>query len=126
MSESRKRSVAARLARLAAAEREARIVGRVAMLRLEHHDNGADLDAAIEVDGILVGQADAARRDRGADIFRLVGAVNAEQRVLAAGVEIHRAGAHRIVRTRCHESWNAETRDFARGRMPSRPLGLAA
>ena len=96
------------------------------MMRFEHHDDGADLDAVIEIDRVLVGHADAARRDRGADIFRLVGAVDAEQRVLAARVEIHRARAHRIVGARRHEGRNAETLDLALGRMPGRPLGHAA
>ncbi len=53
-----------------------------------------DLDPVVEVDHVLVGHADAARRDRLSDIFRLVGAVDAEQRVLAALVEIDAARAH--------------------------------
>jgi hypothetical protein len=51
------------------------------VLRFQHHYDGADADAIIEIDDVLVGHADAARGDRRADIFRLVGAVNAEQRV---------------------------------------------
>jgi hypothetical protein len=96
------------------------------MLRLQHHHNGADADAIIEIDDVFVGHADAARGDRRADIFRLVGAVDPEQRVLAAGVEIQRTRAHRIVGTGRHIGGNAEPRDFALGRMPGRPLGLAA
>ena len=99
---------------------------RVAVLRLEHHDDGADLHPAIEIDHVLVGHADAAGGNRRADIFRLVGAVNPEQRVLAARIEIERARTHRIVRARRHEGRNAEPLDFALGRMPGRPLGHAA
>src|SRR5215470_10499715 len=96
LSTSRRGSVAAGLTVTAALQREARVIRGVAVLRLEDDHDGADLDAVVEVDRVLIGEADAARRDRGADIFRLVGAVDAEQRVLAARVEIHRARAHRI------------------------------
>jgi len=78
------------------------VVGRVTLLRIKHHHDRALLGAAVEIDNILVGQADAARRDRCADIFRLVGAVNAEQGVAVALIEIERAGAERIVRTAGH------------------------
>ena len=96
------------------------------MMRLEHHDDGAHLHPVIQIDHVLVGHPDAAGGDRRADIFRLVGAVNPEQGVLAAGVEIQRARTHRIVRSRRHEGRNAEPLDFALGRMPGRPLGHAA
>ena len=82
----------------AALQRHLRIERRVAVLRLEHHHDRTETDAVVEIDHVLVGHADAARRNRRADIFRLVGAVNPEQRVLAAGVEVERARAHRIVR----------------------------
>ena len=95
------------------------------MLRLQHHHDGTQADAVIEIDHVLVGHADAARRNRRADIFRLVGAVNPEQRVLAAGVEIERARAHRIVRPGATKFGTPE-REISRGRMPGRPLGLAA
>ena len=49
----------------------------------EHDDNCADPDPIVEVDDILIGHADAARRDGSADIFGLVGAVNTVPCVLA-------------------------------------------
>src|SRR6185437_173028 len=87
---------------------------------------GAGLDPLIEIDDVLVSHADAARGDRLADIFRLVGAVDAVERVLVALEQIHRARAHRIVRAGADE-----VRDFHalldfRGRGPRRPLFLAA
>ena len=81
---------------------------------------------SIQIDHVLIGHADAAGRDRCADIFRLVGAVNSEQRVLAAGIEVKRPGTHRIIGTGRHEFRYAEPRDFPRGRMPGRPFGFAA
>ncbi len=86
----------------------------------------AHLHPAIEVDHVLVGQPDAAGGNRRADIFRLVGAVNPEQRVLAARIKIERARTHRIVRPRRHEGRNPEPCDFTLGRMPGRPFGHAA
>ena len=67
------------------------------MLRLQHHHRRVRLDAIVEVDDVLVEHADAARRDRRADIFRLVGAVDAEQRILVTLIEIQGACAERIV-----------------------------
>src|SRR5205085_2814847 len=64
--------------------------------------------------------------NRRADVFRLVGAVNPEQRVLAARIEIQRARTHRIIGPRRNEFWYAEPRDFAWRRVPGRPLGHAA
>jgi len=49
----------------------------------EHDDNCADLDPIVEVDDVLIGHADAARRDGSANIFGLVGAVNTVPCVLA-------------------------------------------
>src|SRR6476620_4073553 len=59
---------------------------------------GADRNAVVEIGHIRVGQAEAARRHRGADGLRLVGAVNAIDR----GAEIHGAGAERIARPAGH------------------------
>src|SRR5262245_17663872 len=64
--------------------RHAAAPGRVALLRRQHHDDRAHLHAAVEVDHILIGHADAAGGDGLPDIFGLVGAMDAEQRVLAA------------------------------------------
>ena len=62
-----------------------------------------------------------------ADIFRLVGAVNAEQRVLVALEEIEAARAQRIVRAAVDEVRNvAEPLLDVGGRRPGRPLFLAA
>ena len=60
-------------------EGHARIGRRVALARLDHDHRRAKLDAVVEVDDVLIGEADTARRDRMTDIFRLVGAVNTEQ-----------------------------------------------
>ena len=65
---------------------------------VEHDHNGAHLDPVVEVDHVLIGHADAARRNRLADIFRLVRAMDTEQRVAAALMQIQRARAERIVR----------------------------
>src|SRR4051812_13437879 len=87
-----------------------RIVGRVAVLGIEHDDDRADLDPGVEVDDVLIGHADAARGNRRADIFRLVGAVDAEHGVAAALEEIERARAERIVDAawhRCRQTFDA-------------------
>jgi hypothetical protein len=50
------------------------------------YDHGrADANPAVEIDHVLIGQADAARRDRLSDRVRLVRAVNA----IEARAEIH-------------------------------------
>src|SRR5262245_62008518 len=50
----------------------------VAMLRVgQDHDLGADADAAVEIDYVVIGHADAATRHALADGGRIVGAVNA-------------------------------------------------
>src|SRR5690242_16186853 len=56
----------------------------------------ADRNAIVEIDDVLVEQADAARRHRMPDALRLVGAVQAEIGVVAVAIEIERAGAERI------------------------------
>jgi hypothetical protein len=48
--------------------------------KLDHHDPRADIDAAVEVDHVLIAHPDAARRDVGADGPGFVGAVDAIQR----------------------------------------------
>src|SRR5215471_3791520 len=53
----------------------------------QHHHSRAHLHPAVEIDHVLVGHPDAARGNRLSDIFGLVGAVDAIQRVLAASVE---------------------------------------
>ena len=54
----------------------------------QHHHSHADLHSAVEIDHILIGQPDAAGGNRLADIFRLVGAVDAIQRILPASVKV--------------------------------------
>src|SRR5262245_20011518 len=67
--------------------------------RRKYHDRGANFHLVVEIDRVLVGHADAPRRDRAADIFRLIGAMDPIQRVLVALVEIQRSRAHRIMGT---------------------------
>src|SRR4051812_32545934 len=68
-------------------------------IRGSQHDHpGADIDAAVEVDDVLIAHADAARGYVGADRPGLVGAVDAIER----GAEIHRARPERILRTAFH------------------------
>src|SRR4029453_16248292 len=66
----------------------------------QHHHPGADIDAAEQVDHVLIGQADAAGRDELADGCGIVGAVDA----VLAGTEIDRAGAERIAGAAGHET----------------------
>src|SRR5258708_9872203 len=73
------------------------------LIRREHDDGRTRLHPIEEIDDILVGHADAAGRYRLADIFRLVGAVDAVQGVLVARVKVERPRAEWIGRT----SWNA-------------------
>jgi hypothetical protein len=54
----------------------------------QHHHSRADLHPAVEIDHILIGHSNAARGNRTSDVFGLVGAVDAIQRVLAASVKI--------------------------------------
>src|SRR5262249_4114304 len=58
----------------------------------QHDHLGADADPTVEVDDVLVGHAEAARRHRLADGFRLVRSMDAIER----GAEIHRARTERI------------------------------
>jgi|SRR6516165_11426810 len=60
-------------------------------------DNRTDRYATVEVNHVLVGHANAARRYGSADIFRLIGAVDPVLRVLAAGVQIEAARTHRVL-----------------------------
>src|SRR5215468_3921151 len=100
--------------------RAARLQRRV--LR-QHHDFGADIDAAEEIGDVLVGHADAARRDELADRGGIVGAVDA----VFARTEIHGAGAERIAGTAGDEARQIGlARDHLRRRIPVRPLRLAA
>src|SRR5260370_30002462 len=110
-----------------AGERQLGTIGRITLTGRQRHDRGAELHPAVEVDHVLVGEPDAARRDRVADIFRLVGAVDPVQRVLAVGVEVQAARAHWVLRTTRHmRRERAKTLLLTGGWGPARPLGHAA
>jgi hypothetical protein len=53
-----------------------------------HHHNRANLHPAVEIDRILIGYPDAAGGNRMANVFGLIGAVDAIQSVLATGVKV--------------------------------------
>ena len=59
----------------------------------------ADRDAVVEINDVLVEQANAAAGNGLADGFRLGGAVQPEKGVVTVAVEIKGAGAERIVGT---------------------------
>src|SRR5439155_11194816 len=89
----------------------------------QHHDPGADIDPAEQIDDVLIGQADATRRDEFPDRRGIVGAVNA----VLAGAEIHRPRTERIAGTAGHEARQIGlARDHLVRRMPVRPFRLAA
>ena len=84
-------------------------------------DPGADPGAAVEVDDVVVGHADAAGRHRLADRVGLVRAVDAIER---AG-EVHRARAERIVDAALHVARQVGTApQHLRRRGPVRPFAL--
>src|SRR5262245_42546609 len=72
----------------AAAHGDAWIVGRVARAGCQHHHDGAHLHPAVEVDDVLIGHPNAAGGDRVADPARLIGAMDAEQRIPRTLVEV--------------------------------------
>src|SRR5262245_2900 len=110
-----------------ATEGELRAVGRVALAGRQHDDRRTDLHPAIEVDDVLVGEADAARGDGLADILRLVGAVTAVQRIFTIGIEVEAARAHWVLRTARHvRRKRAKALLLTRGGGPAWPLGHAA
>ena len=63
----------------------------------DHHYRRADVNAAVEVDRVHVAHADTARGDVPPDFRRLVGAVDADERVTIVLEEIKGASAERIV-----------------------------
>ena len=65
--------------------------GSRTMVAWQRRHNSADLHPAVEIDRILIGYADAARGNRLSDVFGLVGAMDAVQRVLATRVEVQGA-----------------------------------
>src|SRR5258708_26551868 len=78
---------------------------RATLLRSEHHYTRAYLHPTVEINHILIGQPDAARRDGMSDPCWLVRAVDAIKRVFTACVEVERARTHRIVRTAFDIVW---------------------
>src|SRR5215211_4971453 len=109
-------------------------VAALAPRRRKHHDLGADLDALVEIDHVLIDHADAAGGDAPADGPRLDGAVDAEQRVLVALPQIHGARSQRIARSARHADAAPElarlphelglARKHLLGRVPVGPLLL--
>src|SRR5688500_13999829 len=94
---------------------------------LQHHHLGVDADAAVELDDVLIAHSEAARGDGLADGPGLVGAVDAEERVAAALMQVERAGAERIFGAAGHGDGEVglALAHFGR-RRPGRPFGLAA
>src|SRR6516162_1117962 len=101
----------------------------------EHDDFGADRGSVVEINDVVIRQADAAGRDIGADGPRLVGPVDAIKRVLVALPQIHRPRANRIVGTALHADPALQlhhvlaqlrlARQHFRGRVPIGPFLLA-
>src|SRR5215470_16132438 len=89
---------------------------------MTHDDPSADRHPLVEVDDLVVRQTEAARRHGMADRLRLVGAMDAVDRV----AEIHRAGAERVARTTCHPTRQVGlARNHFRRRCPVGPFRLA-
>src|SRR5262245_31423870 len=97
-------------------------------LQLQHHHHSrSHLYPAVEIDHVLIGHPDAARGNCTSELFGLIGAVDAIQRVLAASIQVKGACPHWITRA----AW-----DVARKRAkpplltlswrPSRPFLLTA
>src|ERR1700694_5285724 len=87
----------------------------------DHDDAGADIDAAIEIDHVLVAHPDAARRDVGTDGPGFVGAMDAIER----RTQIHGAGAERVLWAAFHVPRQIGTsRQHFRRRRPIRPFLL--
>src|SRR4051794_33387777 len=83
------------------------------------HHGGADRHALIKVLDVLVEHAHAARGDGLADAPRLVGAVNAEQDVAVALIEVEGARAERIVDAALHVAGQLRLEaDHGGGRAP--------
>jgi hypothetical protein len=79
------------------------------------------MDAVVEVDDVVIGQADAARRCRGADGLGLVRAVDSVERIS----EIHGARPERVGKSTCHVSWQLGfAPEHVIGRGPIRPFLL--
>ena len=88
-------------------------------LARQHHHARADLHPGVEVGDVLVGEPDAARGHEGADGRRLIGAVDAIDRL----AEIESARAERIAVTAGHEARQIGLAlDHFFRRMPIRPL----
>src|SRR5215470_5836664 len=97
------------------------------VIRSQHHHNRAHLHSAVKINDVLVGQPYAPRRNGMSDPSWLVRAVDAIQRVLAAGVEVERTRTHWIGCTAFHiVRKRAESPLLTLGRRPSWPLFLAA
>ena len=90
---------------------------------VHHRHDGADLHPGGQIDDVPVEHAEAARRGGAADRVGIVGAVNAIEGV----AEIERHGAERVLDAAGHLLRQAPVAiAHLLGRMPVRPLGLAA
>ena len=97
------------------------------LTRSQHYNDRAHFHPTVEIDYVLVGQPDAARRNGMTNPTRLVGAVDTVQSVLVAGVKVNAPCAHRIVGSALDVvRKRAEPLLFTLGRRPSRPFFLAA
>src|SRR5262249_16812841 len=77
------------------------------------------------IDHVLIGQPDAARGDRMSNVFGLVGAMDTKQRVLATGIKVQGARAHRIARAAFDVvRKRAKPALLVRSRRPTRPFLL--
>ena len=105
------------------ARRAGDLASRSRRAGLRQHDHlGADLHAAVQVDHVVIGQADAAARHVLADGGRIVGAVDA----IDGAADIHGARAERIAGAAGgHARQIRLARDHLGRRIPVRPLGLA-
>src|SRR5437879_13729792 len=95
----------------------------VTLFRGQYDHDSADLHVIVEIDRVLIGHADTPGRDSLSDIFGLIGAVDAIERVFVAGIKINAARAHRIVRAAGDISWQRAKPSLLAGRRhPSGPF----
>src|SRR6202022_760861 len=109
----------------ASAKANGRSIGAAVLVssgkKSDHDDPRADIDAAVQIDHVLIAHPDAAGRDVGADGPGLVGTVDAIER----RSQIHRAGAERILRAAFHVPRQiGAPRQHFRRRRPRRPFLL--
>ena len=97
------------------------------MPRPQHDHWRTDLHPRVQVDRVLVGHADTAGRNGTADVFGLIGAVDAVERILVGRVKVHAPRAERIVRPAGDIGWQRPKAALLAGRgHPSGPFFHAA